>query len=350
MKRKQIQTPQYKILPPPTQDEKTKSRKRRNTRILIFGLGLSLTGLAVYLMKQYFDNQKEKEKQPAKPPSNDVPDYSKSGGTTSSGTQTDSPTYEPVYTKPEKTNPVYIPQPNGSNSDSFPLKKGSRGEYVRQLQQALMDNHGVKILPKYGADGVFGNEVIAALKKLKYPTTVSQSLFNVIVKTESSTNSGTGKDADTASGSAKQKATDLFMALSARNYVKTMSVLNSINSVEMYSEVNTHFLTKRLFGIRKTVVTGTLDTFTDAKQKQAIRMSFIRMGLQYDGNKFTLSGLSGLQIKTLRPTEIWSDKGQTAISAGGVVLGQLLAQRMGLTLFESGGNQFIVLSNDVQVI
>ena len=42
------------------------------------------------------------------------------------------------------------------------LKKGSKGEAVKKLQQRLLDL-GYK-LPKYGADGDYGNETVAAVK------------------------------------------------------------------------------------------------------------------------------------------------------------------------------------------
>ena len=42
------------------------------------------------------------------------------------------------------------------------LKKGSKGEYVTLLQRKLME-HGYS-LPRYGADGDFGNETLSAVK------------------------------------------------------------------------------------------------------------------------------------------------------------------------------------------
>lgn len=45
------------------------------------------------------------------------------------------------------------------------LKRGSKGTYVRQLQQLLLDR-GYK-LPKYGADGDFGSETEAAVKQFQ---------------------------------------------------------------------------------------------------------------------------------------------------------------------------------------
>lgn len=49
---------------------------------------------------------------------------------------------------------------------SFPLKKGSVGVCVQQLQMALIKYYGPSILPKYGADGNWGAETEGAVKAL----------------------------------------------------------------------------------------------------------------------------------------------------------------------------------------
>jgi len=49
---------------------------------------------------------------------------------------------------------------------------GSKGENVRKLQQLLIDTFGAAILPKYGADGQYGNETRAALVSKGFPTTI----------------------------------------------------------------------------------------------------------------------------------------------------------------------------------
>lgn len=46
------------------------------------------------------------------------------------------------------------------------LKKGSKGEVVKLVQRALIDLYGCK-LPKYGADGDYGEETVAAVKSFQ---------------------------------------------------------------------------------------------------------------------------------------------------------------------------------------
>jgi len=49
-------------------------------------------------------------------------------------------------------------------STAFPLKKGSRGTLVKQVQTLLMKLDS-KNLPKFGADGSFGTETETAIQK-----------------------------------------------------------------------------------------------------------------------------------------------------------------------------------------
>lgn len=62
----------------------------------------------------------------------------------------------------------------GSRNDNFPLKKGSKGNNVTRLQNALIKLNPSS-LPKYGVDGDFGNETEAALQLQTGKTTCSSS-------------------------------------------------------------------------------------------------------------------------------------------------------------------------------
>jgi lysozyme family protein len=62
-----------------------------------------------------------------------------------------------------------------SASDSFPLKRGSRGTRVTMLQQAL-----AKTTPSIMIDGQFGPQTAGALKTAGYPEIVDETLFNKI--------------------------------------------------------------------------------------------------------------------------------------------------------------------------
>ncbi len=77
----------------------------------------------------------------------------------------------PVQNKPSRTT---------TRNDNFPLKRGSRGQRVKALQQALIAKYGASILPQYGADGDFGKELEDGLKKANLPTRIDERTFNTL--------------------------------------------------------------------------------------------------------------------------------------------------------------------------
>lgn len=93
------------------------------------------------------------------------------------------------YFKPKKAQsliPAPAPEPTpatgacSSTNDSFPLKKGSKGPRVRELQLALLKKNPTA-LPKFGADCDFGTETQNALKAVYNRTTVdTQALLDDI--------------------------------------------------------------------------------------------------------------------------------------------------------------------------
>lgn len=74
------------------------------------------------------------------------------------GVEYDAPA-APAGATPE---PAALTSPDPENTARPTLRKGAKGEYVTAMQQALI-RAGFP-LPKYGADGKFGKETLAALK------------------------------------------------------------------------------------------------------------------------------------------------------------------------------------------
>jgi peptidoglycan hydrolase-like protein with peptidoglycan-binding domain len=60
--------------------------------------------------------------------------------------------------------------PSQALQSGFPIQKGSKGAEVRTLQNALISKYGASILPRFGADGDFGSETVAALSGKGLPT------------------------------------------------------------------------------------------------------------------------------------------------------------------------------------
>lgn len=249
----------------------------------------------------------------------------------------------PIVTMPEPpkiiSRPKTVVRPRTvveERSDAFPLQKGSRGENVRQLQEALMLKYGKSVLPKWGADGDFGSELAAALKKLGLPQTIDQSAFNVIAQ-------GTVTDPATV-------GKDLYNATGAKDYTKVLFLLQKLKSVGDYSAASAVYKQNRVNGVRQTLVNGLLNTFSSEVQKQAIKFQFLRMGLQFDGSKWSLAGFDGKAIVTKTPTSVWLNATESVTVPARMVLGNEVSRRLDYTLFENGGQHYLVQTNTVQYL
>lgn len=223
-------------------------------------------------------------------------------------------------------------------NDNFPLKKGSKGEMVRQMQQALIDKYGASILPKYGADGDFGSETVAALKKKGLPEVVTESAFNVI------TQSGSEGTAD------PNLARQLHQAASGKNFNGVLDLLKKIKSKEQYQQVSNSFMQMRLNGFRQTLVNGALSSFHDETQKQQIRMEFIRMGLQYRNNKFSLSGFDGRPLVTKAAAVVWVSPTESIQVPAQMVIGNEVTKKLDYTLFENNGKYYLIKTEAVKYL
>lgn len=282
----------------------------KGKKILLIGLSLAATGTLGYFGYQWYQKRKQNQTE------NETPDLD--------------------LTPPEK-NSFSLPTAPAKRNDDFPLKKGSKGTRVKQLQDALIEKHGKETLPKYGADGDFGSEMVTALSKLNYPSSIDENTFNVIVQQG-------GLDDDLA-------AKELYNAAIKKDFSSAIKSLQKLKSKEDYSSVSEIFKTNyRINGVRQTLVNGMLNSFSDEKKKQAIRLQFTRMGLNYDGSKWSLSGLETSSIITKQATLVWVNP-KTAIKVpANMVLGKEVAQRGKHTLFENNGQHFLVETQSVGLI
>jgi hypothetical protein len=259
------------------------SKNDKIKKIVLLGTGITATGIAAYFGWQYYKKSQDgSTKKPSSfsPPKDPIPEYVPSNTTPKDS----STSYTPPYQNANSNSSSYSNSNSNSNSTSnnnsnsniadainnvyqsipktkkdFPLKRGSRNMKVRQLQDALLATHGASILPRYGADGDFGSELANALKKLHYPSSITESLFHVITNGSGSNNNSLAKQ--------------FVLALSAHDFIKTSSLLKTLKSKTDYSTVSNEFKTYRVNGgVRQTLVNACLNAFVDAKQKQAIRL------------------------------------------------------------------------------
>jgi len=270
--------------------------KTKKKKIILASIGTAAAGVLSYFGWQFLKNKKDEKAAKG----NDKTSQSPSGGADSTRSNNPSDTTHRSSYSP-------------ASDSSFPLKKGSRGAKVKAFQQALIAKYGASILPKYGADGDFGNEMSAALNTEGLPSTIDQNTYNSLVQGSS----GSG------SMSNQQLADALYNAVESTDLSSALKALKQMNSVSDYEAVNKIFETNSIGFVSKTIVNGVLDAFSDENQKQQIRSEFTRMGLKYDGTKWSLSGIPGYQIITITPTTVCEKNGRKIKVGANIVLGHI---------------------------
>jgi len=241
-----------------------------------------------------------------------------------------SPNQAPKLPSPDFS--TSLPSPSIPVSTGFPIQKGSRGEYVRNLQNALLNKFGASVLPKWGADGIWGSELTKALTDKGLNTVIDNATYQNYITGNfgSSSNSNPSQPKTTANTSfvtdviksvIPSWVTDpnikigfqLFDAAKAKNISTTLSLLAKLKNTNDYSSASQGFQMRPYEPPFRTytLVTGLLDAFkasTDSKSK--LRAEFRRIGLKehvknsdpvnYDST-WTLSGL-GVTSKNVRTT------------------------------------------------
>lgn len=323
------------------------SKAKNSQALLLTTLAIGAAGVLGYFGWQYF--QKKKASNTSKLDEallTTATDSSSNSGSVLPSFDTDSTSSSSSKVKRSSNASDSSSTADWSNVGSdFPLKKGSKGDKVKALQEAIIQKYGKTYLPKYGADGDFGSETVNALKKLKLPSSIDQTTFYVL--TQGSGSSSTTSNNRPSGDAGKQ----FFQAAQTRNFSKVLSLLKQLKSKEDYQNASAQFQLYRLNGgVRKTLVNGLLSTFTAESQKQQIRFEFIRMGLKYDGNKWSLDGFGGKAIVTTKATLVWVNANKNVSVPAQMVLGTEIAQRLDYTLFEHNKQYFLVQTNSIKYL
>jgi hypothetical protein len=120
------------------------------------------------------------------------------------------------------------PQPSPSATDSFPLKKGSRGAKVKELQQAIVDNAEAKVVSMLGlvpTDGQFGAGTEKAVNALLGKKTVdSQADIDKIKGLKAQRDSSAAQQKQLA---AKKELAAKLIALQKANLLKDFVAIKS---------------------------------------------------------------------------------------------------------------------------
>lgn len=249
---------------------------------------------------------------------------------TTGGTISDDFLEPAIEDEPERT------ASSGGSSSAFPLKKGSRGELVKNIQQMLIQKYGVAILPKYGADGQWGTEMETALIAKGLPTMIDADTFTKLITSGSVPVTTTTTDKPKFDPALL--ATNLRLAILDDNLTKALTSLSKIYTVKGYSMVNEEFKKTRIDGVRKTIVNALLTKFYDDSEKKKLNEQFYRIGLKYDGSQWSLSGIGQIlcdQIKSISPTRVWNEKGTAINVPRQTILGEFLDGKNGVTKFRT---------------
>jgi peptidoglycan hydrolase-like protein with peptidoglycan-binding domain len=211
-----------------------------------------------------------------------------------------------------------------SASDSFPLKRGSKGTRVTALQQALS-----KTTPSILIDGQFGPQTAAALKNAGYPEIVDETLFNKIT--------GASKNTVQVVFNPSSLAMSLYGAAQSKNLSQVLSVLKQLKSVSEYSAVNEHY--KKQGFISKTIVNDLLEYAFKSNEaaKVQIRNEFLRIGLKVSSTgTWSLQGLRLFKdLITIRETVVTDSRNNRIPVRRNTILGDELEVANGMTWFKS---------------
>jgi hypothetical protein len=212
---------------------------------------------------------------------------------------------------------------NTKASDSFPLKRGSRGERVKELQRAL-----AKYKPDILIDGQFGSQTAGALQAAGFASIVDEATFNKIVGNVGSM---------TLVFNPSKIAFELYNAAQRKELQSVLRLLSQIKSVADYSSVNTYY--KRQSFISKTIVTDLLEfAFKSNEQaKSLIKKEFVRIGLKVSSNGvWSLQGIKLHQdLIAIRQTIVLDGRGNRIPVKRNTILGDELKVANGYTWFKS---------------
>lgn len=223
--------------------------------------------------------------------------------------------------------------------NQFPLQWGSKGTLIKSLQQALMAKYGRDILPEWHDDGVWGKETNAALVSKGHPTKIdNRTAYNALL--DQLTKGTEGKNYS-------QLGKDFWRATLYNKFNEVKTLLAKLHTAQDYAMVSNEYKKYRLGGVSKTLVNGLFDQFTASSQRNHIHNEFIRIGLKYNGSRWSLSGLGKLmipQIKTIISTEIWDHNNHSIIIPSGTTLGKELQTRAGVTMFENTSGKIMYVN------
>lgn len=308
---------------------KAKEDKKSNKKKFIF-LGLGFGILAIGGFSYWYFVGREKGDTSKDLPNSFEDDTPKTTPKPKTAPKTSASAPTPKQETPTK---IIVP-----SSKDFPIKKGSKKELIKQVQEALMKIYGKSILPAYGADGDFGSETKAALASKGFPTEVDETTYKKLTEESSPSAASNITDADKEN---IDIAKNIWVSATTKKLTPLLEQLKRIKDVAHYVKVNELFKTIRLGGVRQTIVNGSLSSFSDATSKQFISEALKNIGLKYYDEKWNLSGIDERKIITNQETTICSIAGCAQRVPEQTVLGIELTRGRHNTRFRALNNQIL---------
>lgn len=302
------------------------------TKYLLWGLGaVAVVTGGFFLFKHIQEKKDEKAMDDLKDAVNeDDSDLPESHGSASSVRNNSTPT---IY-------------------NQFPLKYGSKGTLVRDIQTVLNKRYKAGI----DVDGVWKDQTEGALKKYNLPTSFdSQAYAKLIAGSPKSESKKSTKHKATVYVSAKSISKKLHESIEKDNIFQTIAALKQIKDKSKYNSVNEEFKKEKYWTlsdgyVSRTVVNAVLDQFGSSEYKKKINDELYRIGLKFDGKKWSLSGLlAGTEkLVTIQPAQVWDAKGNRMSVPRSTILGTFIQAKNGITEFETLDGR-ILYANTIQL-
>lgn len=255
-----------------------------------------------------------------------------------------------------------------SPNDNFPLKSGSRGANVGQLQKALSIIVGAAVMDAHGGvDGIFGKGTAAVLKLAGYGEVIDETTFNDLLR-----RAGIGVNRlpqENASAFDPEKLADAIFTAGESGYIDTIVLaLRKITTVQQYSAVNSYYMKKTksylFIPVERSIVTDLLDHVFpgDTSAKEKLEAEFRRIGLKKNAVKDEKTGeeriqwtLAGLVITkdliTLRETYVIDLLNNIIPVHSNTVLGPPIKSGNGITWFRAMDNSILqVPTQDIKYV
>lgn len=310
------------------------------TKYLLWGLGTVAVVTGGYFLFKHLQDKKDEKIV------DDFKDLVEEETAPPTSTGSDSHSSASSVRKPSGSKPIIYNQ--------FPLKYGSKGTLVRDIQTVLNKRYKAGI----DVDGDWKGQTETALKKFNLPTSFDSQGYAKFISGSTSVKKDSDKSSKGKSNeyvSSKTIAKKLHDSISKDNVIQAIAALKLIKNKTKYNSVNDEFKKTKYMTfsdgyVSRTIVNAVLDKFGSAEYKKKLNAEFYRIGLKYDGSKWSLSGLiAGTnQLITIQPAQVWDSKGHRMSVPRSTILGTFIQAKNGITEFETLDGR-ILYTNTIQI-